>query len=345
MSRLRETLAAIDALDGLAWDERLLERLQSGRERRAGRPVRFHNPSFKAYSSPELPACDGVSWPAISITGPDCRLQCDHCRGKVLEPMIPARDPEAFVQAAEDAASRGAGGLLVTGGSNLDDEVEYGPFLPAFRRVKARFPDLRLAVHTGLMDGTAAAELAGSGIDIAMVDLVGARDTVRQVYHLRREPEDFEQTLAALQAAGLRTVPHIVVGLHYGHLLGEWRALEMLQRQRPDSAVLVVAMPHYAPAHRPFRVPAAEEVGTFLLDARAALPDTDLLLGCARPPGANRARLDAYAVMAGLDGVVQPAEGVVELAERLGRAVRVEASCCAAPAEVAVALPQRAGCG
>ncbi|HKJ76618.1 MAG TPA: radical SAM protein, partial [Gammaproteobacteria bacterium] len=269
----------------------------------------------------------------------------DHCRGRVLAPMIPARDPEAFFEAAAAAAGRGAGGLLVTGGSNLDDEVEYGPFLPAFRRVKARFPGLRLAVHTGLMDEAGATALAESGIDIAMVDLVGARDTVRQVYHLKREPEDFEHTLAALQATGLRVVPHIVVGLHYGHLLGEWRALEMLQRRRPESAVLVVAMPHYAPTHRPFRVPEAEEVAAFLLDARTALPDTDLLLGCARPPGANRARLDAYAVMAGLDGIVQPAEGVVELAERLGRPVRVEASCCAAPAEVAAATPRRAGCG
>lgn len=336
-AELRETVAAIDALDGLDWDPRLLARLQRHRRWASGRPVRFHNPGFKACHSPELPSCDAAAWPAVSITGPDCRLQCDHCRGRVLEPMIPARDPEAFMRAAEAAAGRGAGGLLVTGGSNLRNEVEYGPFLPAFRAVKDRHPGLQLAVHTGLMGPGEAAALAGSGIDVAMLDLVGARDTVRQVYHLKREPADFEHTLAALQATGIRVVPHIVIGLHYGHLLGEWRALEMLQRQRPTAAVLVVAMPHYAPAHRPFRVPGAEEAAAFALDARSALPDTELLLGCARPPGANRARLDAYAVMAGLDGVVQPAEGVVELARRLGRPVRIDAGCCSAPAETAVA--------
>ena len=87
-------------------------------------------------------------------------------------------------------------------------------------------------------------------------------------------------------------------------------------------------MPFYATAQRPFITPDAHAVGGFFLDARAALPDLPLLLGCARPPGRVKAQIDAYAVMAGLNGIAHPADGIVELATRLQRKVRVTPSCC-----------------
>ncbi|MGE5242171.1 MAG: radical SAM protein, partial [Bacteroidota bacterium] len=81
-------------------------------------------------------------------------------------------------------------------------------------------------------------------------------------------------------------------------------------------------------AKRPFATPDPHEVGKFFLQARAALPDIPLLLGCARPPGTTKAVIDAYAVMAGVNGMAHPSEGVVELAVRLGRPVRVTPACC-----------------
>jgi hypothetical protein len=111
-------------------------------------------------------------------------------------------------------------------------------------------------------------------------------------------------------------------------LLGERRALEMLRRHTPSAVVLVVAMPFYAPAQRPFAVPASREIGRFFLDARAMLPDIPLLLGCARPAGRAKAEIDAYAVMAGMTGIAHPADGMVELAARLGRKARIASACC-----------------
>ncbi|HEX9180938.1 MAG TPA: hypothetical protein VF859_11125, partial [Burkholderiales bacterium] len=70
------------------------------------------------------------------------------------------------------------------------------------------------------------------------------------------------------------------------------------------------------------------ETGAFIADAREALPGIPLLLGCARPAGRAKSEIDAYAVMAGLDGIAHPADGVVELAVRLGRGVKVTPSCC-----------------
>ena len=35
-------------------------------------------------------------YPALSLTGDRCQLQCEHCKGLLLEPMIPADTPEAL---------------------------------------------------------------------------------------------------------------------------------------------------------------------------------------------------------------------------------------------------------
>ena len=126
----------------------------------------------------------------------------------------------------------------------------------------------------------------------------------------------------------MKVVPHIVIGLHYGQLLGEWQALEMIQRHVPQAVVLVVVMPFYASENRPFETPDSAEVGRFFMDARKALPDVPLLLGCARPPGRVKAEIDSYAVMAGLNGLAHPTDGMVELAVRLSRDVRVTPACC-----------------
>lgn len=56
--------------------------------------IRFYTPTFKAFQTSEIHGCGRNAWPAISITGSDCKLQCDHCKAKILTPMIPARTPE-----------------------------------------------------------------------------------------------------------------------------------------------------------------------------------------------------------------------------------------------------------
>jgi len=321
-----ELAAGIEALEPARLDRDLVARL--ARAPRPGRGINFYTPTFKAYASSEISSCGKSAWPAVSITGGACKLQCDHCKAKVLEPMIPATAPEALWRVVNEQVALGAKGMLLTGGSNHRDEVEYGRFLPVVRRVKNSYPDFRIAIHTALVDAGMARAMQDAGIDAAMLDVIGAQDTVSQVYHLRRPVEDFERSLETLVATSMKVVPHIVIGLHYGRMLGEWRALEMIARHRPAALVLVVVMPFYAPAGRPFATPSSREVGRFFLDARTALPELPILLGCARPAGRAKLEIDAYAVMAGLEGIAHPAEGSVELALGLGREVKVTPACC-----------------
>lgn len=326
MGAWSEILQQVESLEDLAFDAGLVSRLA---QRTAPLPpIHFYTPTFKSYESTEIKGCGRQAWPAVSITGGDCKLNCDHCKAKILEPMIAARSPDELWRVVNDVIAGGAGGMLLTGGSNHRNEVEYDRYYATIRRIKDAFPQFRIALHTALVDEAIAGRMADAGIDAAMMDVIGAQDTISQVYHLRRTPDDFERALAALVATPMKVVPHIVIGLHYGHLLGEWRALEVIARHRPSALVLVVVMPAYASRTRPFVTPNADEVGQFFLDARAVLPGLPLLLGCARPPGHVKRLIDAYAVMAGIDGMAHPSDGIVELAARLDRVVRVTPACC-----------------
>lgn len=337
-----DTLSTIEALEDAPFDAALVARLEQASARRPARPLRFSTPTFKSYASSELSGCSAASFPAFSVTGGACAVDCDHCRAKILEPMIPATSPEALdSKARELIEQRGLRGFLLSGGSNRQNEIRYERYYPVIERLKRDYPFLRLAVHSALIDEPRARTMAAAGFDTAMLDIIGHADTIRKVYHLERSVEDFEQALAALCATDMEVVPHIVIGLHYGRLLGEARALDIVARHPVQALVLVVVMPFYA---RPgtFATPAPEAAGEVFLEARGRLPDRDVLLGCARPPGMHKRVTDAYAVMAGLDGIAFPADGAVALAAALERPYEQAHACCSVKLGGGASPPVRA---
>jgi len=63
--------------------------------------------------------------------------------------------------------------------------------------------------------------------------------------------------------------------------------------------------------------PDVKDVTEFLHRARVEMPDTKILLGCARPGGAYKKQVDVAAVQAGINGIAYPAEGVIQYAQSL----------------------------
>ncbi len=321
-------LAEIEELEDAEFDAGLVAEMESRAGGVATRPIRFSTPTFKEYSSSELEGCGKNSFPAFSITAGGCALDCDHCQAKILEPMIPATNPGMLDAKVRDmVALRDLQGFLLSGGSNRRNEIAYERFYPAIEGLKRDFPHLKIAIHTALTAESRAKSMESAGVDTAMMDVIGAQETISEVYHLDRPVADFEATLEALCATGMEIVPHIVIGLHYGRLLGEANALDIVSRHKVHALVLVVIMPFYA---RPgtFMTPDANEVGRIFLEARERIPDRQVLLGCARPPGMHKRITDAYAVMAGLDGIAFPADGAVAVGAMGGRPMNQEHACC-----------------
>ena len=323
-----EALSGIEDLEDATFDGGLVAELQRLADGKEVRPIRFSTPTFKEYSSTELSGCNKNSFPAFSITGGACGLNCDHCQKKILEPMIPATNPETLDKKARELIeTQGLSGFLLSGGSNKRNEIAYGRYLPVVEQLKSDYPDLKIAIHSALLDEKRARAMESAGVDTVMMDVIGAQQTINDVYKLDRPVEDFEATLAALCATSMDVTPHIVIGLHYGQIVGEANALDMVSRYDVTALVLVVIMPFYAKPGT-FVTPATTDVGRIFLEARRRLPDKQVLLGCARPPGMHKRVTDAYAIMAGLDGIAFPADGAVSVAHTIGRPFEQAHSCC-----------------
>jgi lipoyl synthase len=340
--RWLERLAAVEELEDAPLDRALVAEMERFAPQVAARPIRFSTPTFKAYSSCEMEGCAKNSFPAFSVTAGGCALMCDHCQAKILEPMIPATSPEMLERKVRDlVAAHDLQGFLLSGGSTRRNEIRYERYYPVVERLKREFPHLKIAIHSALLDEPRARAMEAAGVDTVMMDVIGSNETIREVYHLERPVEDFEATLAALCATTMEVVPHIVIGLHYGRILGEPNALDIVSRHAVHSLVLVVIMPFYATPGT-FATPASSDVGRIFLEARHRIPARQVLLGCARPPGMHRRVTDAYAVMAGLDGIAFPAEGTLAVAHAVGRPAEQAHACCSIKTGRTIKLHSRA---
>lgn len=323
-----DTIDGIDALDGCDLAPDIVAGLEQSAAVHPWTPLALATPSFMAHSTGECCGA-GRDFPVFSVTGAACALQCDHCRGRILDGMIPALTPDDLDAKVRGRAKDGRlAGFLLSGGSNRRNEIAYERYYRVIERLKRDYPRLEIAIHSGLVDKARARAMADAGVDVAMMDVIGAQETIAQVYHLDRTVDDFAASLEALAVTSMTCVPHIVAGLHYGRMLGEPRALEICAATGVDSLVLVVVMPIHAEPGL-FVAPPLAEVARLMTAARQSMGARPVHLGCARPFGLYRRALDAYAVMAGLESIAFPSEGVLELARAIGRPLLRHGSCCA----------------
>lgn len=288
--------------------------------------IHFYAPSFMYYrtryfrSSPE-------AFPTVSLTGKGCALKCKHCEGKVLETMHSATTPQKLYRLCSQLKLQGAQGCLMSGGCLPDGSVPLGPFAETIGRVKREL-GLTVLVHTGMIDLQTAKALKRSGVDTALMDVIGSDDTIKEIYRLNMKVEDYADSLKALQDAKLAFVPHVIVGLHYGKLKGEREALEMIADYEPSALVIIAFMPIHGTEMEKIEPPTPLSIGRVILTARVAFPQTPLVLGCMRPKGEHRTKTDVLAIKAGVDAVAFPAEEAVEFARNQGVETVFSSFCC-----------------
>ena len=293
-----------------------------------GATITFHAPGLRRYKTDEFDSQNAIEFASISVTGTACALSCEHCKTNVLHGMADLRRHNgSLFDLCADLASKGARGVLISGGSDKQGRVPLLSHVPDMIRVRKEL-GLAIRVHTGLPDEETCAALGEADIDGAMIDVIGHRDTMREVYHLESDPEDYENSLAWLEKHNVPGIPHIILGLHFGKMLGEERALEMIARHPPKILVLVVLMPLTGTPMVGVTPPPLNEIGAFFEKARKALPSAPVMLGCARPMGNLKVEIDRLAVNAGLNGIAYPANGIVEYARQNGLRPQFINACC-----------------
>jgi uncharacterized radical SAM superfamily protein len=266
-------------------------------------------------------------YPAISLTGTSCALNCDHCHRRLLEGMIPAVEPDSLKEVCRQLDEQGNMGVLLSGGSDMRGSLPWPKFLESIQWVK-QHTRLKLTIHTGLIDEKTALALEAVGIDEVLIDVIGSEETLRQVYHLQEGLRVMESSLEALAGTKIPLIPHIVVGLHYGEIKGEMRALEMVAKHPITTLVIVVLKPMRETPMDGVQPPEPEDVARFVAAARLRLPQIPISLSCGRPLGPHRAKTDILALEAGVNRIAMPAEEAVEKARDMGLEIEFHKTCC-----------------
>jgi uncharacterized radical SAM superfamily protein len=139
---------------------------------------------------------------------------------------------------------------------------------------------------------------------------------------------DYDRSLRALHESGIPLVPHVLVGLHYGKLKGEFEALEMISKYSPSAVIVIALMPIHGTKMETATSPKPKDIARVLVAARLMLPKTPLVLGCMRPKGKHKAETDMLAVKAGANAIAFPAEQAIELAESMRMEASFSSLCC-----------------
>lgn len=268
----------------------------------------------------------GRSFPAISVTGTACALNCKHCSRKYLEGMISATTPGELSEVAEELAERGAKGFLLSGGVDRSGKVRMAEFVDTIAEIKVT-TDLKINAHIGLASQDEIGRLVGTGIDSFSVDVYGSQETVQEVLGLNARTEDYLDVMRNLMRAGApRVAPHICIGIHGGKLKGEFAAVESLRKLEPQALILISLIPTKGTEFQSVPPPDKDSLLSVVKKAREELPDTKLILGCMRSKLDRSSECDL--VDAGIEGIVLPATRTVEKLRETGYRVKKRSECC-----------------
>ena len=264
-------------------------------------------------------------YPAISITGKNCELKCAHCNSKILESMLFATSPKELIEKCIELDEDDNIGCLITGGSLKNGSLPWSNFIDAIKEIKAR-TNLHISIHSGIIDIGVALSLKEAGVDQALIDVIGDDETLRNVYHVDFGVSKIEDSLIALEVAGIPIVPHIVVGIDYGKVKGEYRAIEIIKQHNPQVVVIVALMPLLGTPMADILPPAPQTVAEIMAKVRISLPKVPICLGCARKR--DNSGIDVLAVDCGVNRIALSSPQAIKRAEEYGLEIEFQKTCC-----------------
>lgn len=252
----------------------------------------------------------------LSSTATNCELDCAHCGGHYLKGMLPLKDASMRESGQEKS-------YLISGGCDMQGKVPHLDLLEDIKKLAKRGS---LNLHTGLVDEKGAREL-GKVAQVISFDFLADQETITEVYGLVSTPQDYLETYRLL-CLHTRVVPHLCLGLKGGEIQGEYKALEVLQKEGAKAISFIVFRPTSKTVMANCSPPPIEEVARILAVARIMFPGSPLYLGCMRPGGKYRVELDCLALRAGINKIVHPSPPARSLARELGLTITRGEECC-----------------
>ena len=265
-------------------------------------------------------------YPAISITGDNCQLMCEHCKGLLLEPMIKISQPDELIRKCHRLNELGSLGILLSGGSDRKGRLPWESYYDAIKTIKDE-TTFFISAHTGFPDLKTCRKLKRAGVSQALIDVMGDKETASPIYHLNGLKQIFD-ALESIALSGLQLIPHVVAGLLYGNINAEYRALEIIRQYRPSALIIVVLTPLKGTPMAHVAPPSPQEVGKLIANARLLMPEVPISLGCERPRNRAGRLMEKLAILAGANRMAVWSDEAIQQAKNLGLRPRFQPTCC-----------------
>ncbi|AFK22727.1 radical SAM protein [Pyrococcus sp. ST04] len=264
----------------------------------------------------------GIKFPSISVTGNYCFLNCAHCGRHYLEGMMKVTKRNIFEKCLE-MEKEGYIGCLLSGGMDHRLKVPLDRYKEEIKKIKER-TNLKLNVHVGFIDESDLEWL--KYVDVVSLDFVGDDEVIKRVYKINKTVKDYLMILDILTSNGIAVAPHITIGLDFGKIHWEFKAIDMLIKYPIKVLVLDVLIP--TPGTEMESVPKVpvEKALEVVKYAREKF-NGELSIGCMRPFGKWREEFDRGAILLGVDRITNPPRKVIEWAKTI-RDVEVYYECC-----------------
>lgn len=272
----------------------------------------------------------GDKYPALSLTGENCSLMCNHCKAELLKRLPPVRSNEELVKVCRNLEKNGARGCLLTGGCDVHARVPIGDFAEGIRRVKDE-TSLTLIAHTGPVEEKEVKQLKDAGLDGILLDIVGSPETTKKIYGIEIPEKRYIDTLKSCENSGISIIsPHVCVGLDYGKLNHELNSLKIIQSITPTTIVIIALMPLLNTPMKDVKVN-PKDVARIVAVAKLMFPSISITLGCAKSAGELRSRIDELGILAGASAIAMPTESARKAADELGYSIEKVGTCCGVP--------------
>lgn len=255
---------------------------------------------------------------AVSITDTNCRLGCAHCNGHYLKNMTPIGNYKSNIK------NRNITSLLLSGGCSEDGNVPIEMHIETIKDLKEK--GYKLNSHIGLMNKKNI-DLVCEYLDYVSFDLVFDEDTIKEVYKMNKSKDDYISTYEYIQKHS-KVAPHICIGLKGGEVVGEYEIIEYLKTNSPDQLTFIILIPTKNTEYENVNPPKIEEVLDVICEARINLPNTKINIGCMRPRGEYRAKLDELVIRCGINNIVMPSRSCKILVNEMNLRVKENRECC-----------------
>jgi uncharacterized radical SAM superfamily protein len=247
-----------------------------------------------------------------------------------MKEILENKELETFLM---DLSRNQGVGALISGGSDLDGSVPLLNFLDTIKIVKKE-TNLIINTHTGLLNEETAKKLTEANVDIVSFDINMDEDVIKNIYHMDIELTEYKRAIDLLKKFNLNIIPHICIGLHYGKLHKELESLKFIKETigNPSLIVVIALIPPKNPKVK-FDTPLPEDIAKVICLIRFIFPETEISLGCMRPRGNYKVKIEKLALQAGITRIELPSRETLKWLKKRNSEIQFKyfSACCAIP--------------